>query len=411
MIILLLLIFQLKLLLKGIANKSITKASLGAILVGFGSVCILHLEFAYTGVSTYGSDEQVYYNEIINAINSFDWLAYINDKFNTTYLLYGSLIINTSLTDSIILIRLCNVLLFVNSILFVYKIMTKYIDVNYNVSRFMVWFILFNGVVIWTAVRNLKDILFLYLLVIFIYILFKLLENIKINLWLIVPLTIIYYFIQDLRQWFIYLLLVLFASIIINSLLKRKKIFTLATLIVALSVIVVPFAQKGLNTFDLYTKTYSVTQQSLGGDSLTQMVNSSLLSLPMSMGRFILGPGPIRALFGSESFLFFTYTGNVLIFLGSLAWWLFLPLFLLSLISLRNIKKNYIIFLVMMFYWVVYSIAYAGSGDTRLRAVFYILAAMYTAPYLSKVRLTKNYNMIYYLILIAVIMIGLYFST
>jgi len=102
----------------------------------------------------------------------------------------------------------------------------------------------------------------------------------------------------------------------------------------------------------------------------------------LAIGRFISGPGPIRSfrqLVTGDVFVISTRVGDVLIFLGSCVWWLCLVVMLLKIIrnkKIISVYKTYMgwIFLSLAFI-LIYSNLYYGTGDTRHRAVMYLLAS------------------------------------
>ncbi len=411
MFIILLLIFQLSLLVKRakLNTKVIALIFLGLIW-NVGWLVIFQLELISKGSLTYGSDEAVYYSTVLFALDSSNWFSYISQDFNFGYILYEYFILKTSLTDSVIWIRVANLLLLINSTLLVYIIGKERFSIKQGILNFSIAFILFNGIITWTAIRNLKDIMFIYMLVIFVFLLLSLLNKKGPKVLKIILLIIVAYFIQDIRQWFIYLIVVILLTLLIYNLFKKKQ-YILGT-ILSCSIIIssLSFINKGLNTLVLYTNTYSKTQANdLGGDAITTVLSGNIWSLPISMFRFILGPGPIRGLFGNDAFVATSQSGNILIFLGGLIWWFFIPILLMALLSLKTIKNNLIFFIILMFYWVVYSYAYAGSGDTRLRAVFYILSILFTLPYLNG-DITRKRIRLYFSLLIPLICIGLFMS-
>lgn len=410
MIILLLLLWQLVALTRSTQDKKVY------LIVGassFWTVCwlfLLHFELLSMGVTTYGSDESGYFYMMTTAYNSDNWLEVVDSYFNSTYVLLGTIILKTSFFPSILLIRICNVLLLLNTIVLFYKVATRFLNLKAKTVYAGMLLISFNGLITWTAIRNLKDMLFIYLLMIFIYLVLDMYHNKKWSLLRIGVLAGAYYVLTDIRQWFVYLVILLAVVVIAVQLYKRKRYLLFLVVTVASAGYAISYLQKGLTTLMTYTVTYSeFASDVLGGDAITGKINGSLLSLPMSMARFIIGPGPIRALFGGEAFVASTTTGNVLIFLGGLMWWCFLPLFFLSLLSLKHFKKSYALLIFILFYWMMYAYAYDGSGDTRLRAVLYILCIMYTLPFL-----VNHWKPAYYprfvLVFFPLILLGSYFS-
>lgn len=407
MIILFILTLQLFLMLsKTKFEKALTYTIIAITIWNVGFLTILQLELTILGTSTYGSDESEFFQKILYASNLENWFAYVKSDYNFSYLLFGTLILKTSWFDSIYLIRLGNVLLVINAIVVIYFFAKNFLNIR---SKNLYWLLLFiglNGMITWTAIRNLKDTLFVFALVIFIYVLFDIILKKKLSAFNLTVFTITFYILIDIRQWFIYLFLLLVIAIFSVSLLKQKR-YLLFTIICTISLIfTIMIGKDALDMYLLYSVAYS---ENFGDNQLSQVLTGSFFGLPLSMGRFILGPGPIRGLFGSDAFLTFTATGNVLITLGSLIFWFFMPLFFLALVSKKNIMNNYIILIILLFYWIIYSYAYAGSGDTRLRAVLYILCAIYTLPYLEDIK-EKKFLLKYLAILIPIFLIGSYFS-
>ncbi|CAH0346464.1 hypothetical protein [Bacillus sp. CECT 9360] len=411
MLILLLLLFQLVLLIRKCQlTKNIKIILFFGVIWNIAWLAVLQIELLNSGTSTYGSDEGVYYSTVLMALQMDNWFQYLREDFNFSYVLYEYFILKTSLTNSVVWIRLSNVLVLINTILMVYMLGKKYLNTNVKTLNFAVVFLLFNGIITWTAIRNLKDILFIFLLLLFVNLLMDIIKERKHILTKGISLLLIGYLIQDIRQWFIYLLGVLLVTVLLIYLVKKRRFISGTVLLGGVLVYLANMFSSGLNTLLIYTQTYLTIQQNdLGGDSITQGLSTNIWSLPISMFRFILGPGPIRGLFGGDAFVTTTNTGNVLIFIGGLMWWAAIPIFLMALVSLKNIKNNTIIFVIMIFYWMTYSFAYSGSGDTRLRAVFYILAVLFAMTYFQQ-KFTKFKLFIYFGLLIPIVLIGLYVS-
>lgn len=400
MVILILLFLQLLYFLrKAKWDKNLVLIILFSAILNIGFLTILHFELLMNGQSTYGSDESDYYQTMLfaNQMDNFnDWITFLINDYNFTYVLYGALILKTSWFDSVYLVRLGNVLLFLNILAMVYMFTKRFIIENPKNLNFLILFLCTNGILIWTAIRNLKDIFFVYMLMIFLYSLFDLIFKKKFNFKNLIAIAISSYVLQDIRQWFVYFIILLLFVIFAVELLKKRRVFSFMLISGVMSVILIVFAREGLEILRVYTMNrFSSTM------SLTQ--------LPIYMGQFVMGPGPIRGVFGNEAFVHTTTTGNILITFGALAWWFFVPIFFLALLSWKNIKQNYIVLIVLMFYWMTYSYANMGSGDTRIRAAFYILSVIYTLPYIENIR-SKSIVLKYLVLALPLFLIGLYFS-
>ena len=344
------------------------------------SATILHLELIGQGTYTYGTDEADYYRTMLIADSmNKGWFDYLKTDYNFTYVLLGTLVFKTSILKSALLLRIMNCFLAINSLLLVYNFVRKNASYNSKDLIFSLYFLAFNGILVWTFIRNLKDTLFLYCLLVFLISLYNIANkrNIFLNLITISSST---YVLSDIRQWFPYFFVVLILIIFLRYLIYKKHILLVFGLSIVGIMLSIPFLSRGIEILRLYT--------------ISRMGNVSLFKLPIYMANFLVGPGPIRSLFPEQAFLHSTNTGNILIFLGSLSWWLFLPLFILAITSVKNIKENLIVFMILVFYWGMYSYANMGTGDTRMRAIMYVLAVILTIPYLyncNKETLIKKY--------------------
>lgn len=121
-----------------------------------------------------------------------------------------------------------------------------------------------------------------------------------------------------------------------------------------------------------------------------------------SFFRFLFGPGPyfsLEQLLYSDRFVAFTKTGDFLIFVGSVQWYLVLLLYFFVVIFnfkkfINHLKTPLIFFyFAAIFYVLAYVISYDGTGDTRHRAVMYFLFSVPFAIFLFshfKLGLKKN---------------------
>ncbi|WP_038049018.1 hypothetical protein [Thermus caliditerrae] len=105
----------------------------------------------------------------------------------------------------------------------------------------------------------------------------------------------------------------------------------------------------------------------------------------LSILRFVHGPGPFRStaqLLRGDIFLESTFSGDVLIFLGSVSWWILLGYVIylaLTPSGRRRIAFSMTVFggwlVLSLMLTVAYSFIYFGTGDTRHRASLYVLSA------------------------------------
>ena len=132
------------------------------------------------------------------------------------------------------------------------------------------------------------------------------------------------------------------------------------------------------------------------------------MDIILAISRFLIGPGPIRAIFGWEAFQVTTSIGNILIFLGAFVWWLFLPVLILAIFKGPSYWLRYSSVLIPLVVFLgVYSFAYSGSLETRFRAIVYILSLIGTAPYMDSAIKQKNAGrFLVYVVIALVVWLG-----
>lgn len=139
--------------------------------------------------------------------------------------------------------------------------------------------------------------------------------------------------------------------------------------------------------------------------ALARGIFSSILG-PFNM---LIGPGPVRPMFGHLYFWFYTISGNVATSIGALVWWFTLP-FYFAIIQYKKLKEisllqKYIGSFLIIFV-VIYSLAYGGSVELRFRGILYIL---FSAQILSmyNIKLNSRICFKYLLFLLIIFLIGL----
>lgn len=309
---------------------------------------LLQFELAVTGstTGTYGSDATYYYEAMYAGYFSDNPTQAISAYYNQLYIWFGIIILKTSPFFSIIWVKIGNILLLLYVISMIYLMLYQK-GAPRQVTNFVCLFSGLNGIVTWMCIRNLKDTLFLFLLVFTCYLAFDFYRkytskkpgvNILRFLMLIVLFIIFSHCFQNIRQWAYIIpwliLISLLVRIILNNKFPNKYILILGVgIVLLLSIIYFIIGGDVMN----YFRTYA----SVSG--LGDRTGFGLISgLVISLLRFIIGPGPFRAIMGNDVFLVTTNIGNTLIFLGSLMWWLVIPLMVLRIKELiRIIPKEH----------------------------------------------------------------------
>ena len=338
--------------------------ALGALLVFF--------ELVHTSPDlTYGSDARYYWEGVIEVVSGkAHWMEFSAPL----YILWGAVVVLTSPNVSFVWIVTSGIALIVLTFALQAIALKQYILRNckevcfkrvYFAINILAIFYL-NGIVIWTVVRGLKEPL----------------------IWTLIALSIttssyVVRLFLALGLWYLRPLGAVLA--LIPSLTTFLNLFTrtpLSGYVVAF--LLIPVAYELLSYVDLLV----LFRERFGEEALDSIYAPEVFHLPLigsylSILRFVLGPGPLRAfqqLLEGEVFEVSTRVGDVLILLGSIQWWsLLLYIAYLWLFT----KRGRVSILSTMrgfgsWFWVgvatalAYAFIYFGTGDTRHRATLYV---------------------------------------
>ena len=367
--------------------------TLAFVLFSLMAILILQIEVSnYNLQGTYGSDETNYYQWMILIKNGYA----IPSQFPAPlYNWIGSLILKTSLIETVIHLRIFNVLIFSISLNLLYIVLKRRFEDHVNNSSFKFLYLIMslNGIVVWTAIRNLKDILFISLIIIFIYITEEILltRKKKIKCFKLLMTNLIMFFLfQNLRPFGgLVVLLVSFTIYLMKANKHGKKIISIKhlknkryLLPLILIVIWIGFKYIDLDMLSAFRELI-YTPMGLGGNTIVITV--------LEFIRFILGPGPInsiRQIIVGDVFVVSTIVAEYLIFMGACQWWLLLGISFMKFLTKPSLMKKSIkmaldFFAVAFFIIATYTFVYGGTGDTRLRAIMYIASFGFLLPFLT----------------------------
>ncbi|MGC9001050.1 hypothetical protein [Caldisericum sp.] len=338
---------------------------------------LVQAELFYKGVYTYGSDANYYYNEFLRCLgNARPFYTAMHSRLAPLYVLFGTFILKTSPNLSSVWIKLSNILLIEVIFVLIYFWMRTYIKRTSLIINLLFFFGL-NGIITWTVLRELKDIFFVFLVIINLSGLDYLLKKGK-SLQAILFTGLMIYLQFNVRMFAVAIpLVILFIYILVwRKSIKRNLYYLYGAFVI----LILLFEHKRIawfyTGFIYYAERFREPLTLLGSSSITQFLIAPF--------RFLIGPGPIRALEGSEVFVVTTNMGNILIFLGSILWWIILPiLFMVFVFDSKFIFRNLYFFATPIFIVLMYSIMYLGTGDTRLRATTYILFIPAICKYLE----------------------------
>lgn len=367
--------------------------SLAFVMFSLMAILILQIEVSnYNLQGTYGSDETNYYQ----------WMILIKNGYATPsqfpaplYNFVGSLILKTSLIESVIPLRLFNILIFSISLNLLYIILKRRFEGQINSSTFKLLYLIMslNGIVVWTAIRNLKDILFISLIIIFIYITEETLSTRKKKIMyfkLLLINLVMFFLFQNLRPFGgLVVLLVSFTIYLMKANKHGRKIISIKHLKnkrfflpLILLTIWIGFKYIDLEMLSAFRELI-YTPMGLGGNTIVTTV--------LEFIRFILGPGPInsiRQIIVGDVFVVSTKLADYLIFMGACQWWLILGISFMKFLTKPSVMKKSIkmsldFFAVTFFIIATYTFVYGGTGDTRLRAIMYIASFGFILPFLT----------------------------
>lgn len=375
-------------------------------------ICLIlfHLELAHTSPDgLYGSDERYYYEAMLSTLEAGTWWP-LSDVCNKGFVAFGAAVLRMSPNDSVIWVELANIGLFMLCLALGFYILKSW-GISKNVAYIIMLLAGTNGIITWMVIRNLKDTLFLFLtLLLIVLITYILSENrqtsMAFRLLGVLAVGIVFsQILESIRQWGPYWTLVIIVAAAIETCFKRRYLFLIVKRNLFFILITCLFLTIGLHTI-LYK---SVTQDLFIFISYAAksggLVGAGLMDITLSFPRFLIGPGPIRSIFGHDVFLFTTSVGNLLITLGSIMWWSYIPILVLAFLRGPNYWFKYAsVIIPLLIFVVVYTFAYAGSVETRFRAIVYMLSFIGSAPYLNSViKYEKNYMFLTKYAVIAII--------
>lgn len=313
------------------------------------------------GRDVYYSDAEYYWEATKAVLKGEKSLAY-----NRLYYMLCAIVQLTSPFKWVGWNNLFNILCVDLSICLMLVIIYKY-KRNYNAQYFL-YFSLFNPLIYYSLMRNLKDALFLLLVIVLGYALQKSFHWLN-KKWLFLFIDFISIpFFYSIRPWaFIIPLLSLIVFIFENrETFKRKKKQICILLILMIVTVFILFGNVIYVNLKIWVPIVS-----------NSFVSRGILKSIVGLGRLFVGPGFIRALFGQEFFEHYLIIGNYMTAIGSFMWIFDLSLLIVMIKKpLKNILNapafSKYLFLFFLSYSILYAVQYGGSVELRLRGVLFL---------------------------------------
>lgn len=397
------------LLINRIKDKRMSKKIKLILYIGYAFQFVFfifyRMELFSLGREVYYSDAEVYWldtltylegnrNYVFNA--SYIWTCVLLQKTSPFIWVGWNNIYNILIMDLSIVI--CSLFILEN-----YKHNNREIDDKFRNKIYIYYFLnLYNPLVLFGYMRNLKDATFLFYVCITIYILYliNLKRSIYKDIFYCGFLAIMAVIAYGIRPWaFIISIFAVIFFVYENKKINKNRVITLLTLSLLLGVLFVPYIQTIYASTDIWVGKIGKESSSMG-----------ILSILKSIFTLVIGPGYLRSLYGSEYFMFSLVIGNIMCFLGSIMWWFQLPYMITMLKNpITKIKKSsgYIKYFILMTiaYIGIYSISYGGSTEIRMRSTLYILVSTIFFSVFDLNRLRNKIN-IFCLITFIVFILG-----
>jgi hypothetical protein len=367
-----------------------SRLSYGLALILFwciGWLAVVQLEaMDERGSGTYGSDAAYYFDRMVNASREEAPFRTAMEGPSGGYVAFGTLILLTSPFESVVWVKLANILALILALSFLYWLLRER-GVRPKVARLIVLLMGFNGTITWMVLRNLKDTLFVstcLLEIVVLYLLFHPGKPVaRRNIALAMLLALVFgYVISTIRSWGTFLSgFILFSTLLgafFEGYVRRTNFLLTLVLGGILSFLYLGWFSTGLKTYQVFRK-YNQEPSEL----VTALPSAT--QIPLLALRFLTGPGIVRPLYSEQAFRVTTRTGNALIFLGSLMWWGLLPILFLTLTRpMSRIVRSCAVTGPALLFLCVYAYVYGGTADTRTRAVFYLLSAPLIGSYIEE---------------------------
>lgn len=359
-------------------------------------------ELSMIGREVYWSDAEYYWNYT---------LAFLDGRvggvaYNIGYVYYCVALMLTSFSRNPVLINLSNLLLLDLSILILVSISQRE-PVKDSGKNLFIILTMFNPLIAYSLFRNLKDVVFLFLSVLTIF-LFSSIRDMRTKVVFRILLSAVATFfmsviITTIRPWGFIIPITFLPLLLLEFPIRKSLLFFLVFLSVLFGLLL---------AFGRYSNTLNLWVPIVLENSKDYSLSSTPGGLIAAAAKMLVGPGPVRSALGSEYFWYSTRTGNFASFVGSLIWWVSFPflitVFLFGKSQLASFK--FIMFLILEIL-AIYSMAYGGSAELRFRGVLYTLLSS-VLLFKANISVDEFYRRIpiYSLLLLAIVGGGIIFG-
>lgn len=353
-------------------------------LIITGALVILQYELDLKGFTdgTYGSDANVYYQKSLDLANGKILFPSIRFSDKPGYYIWGALIELTSFYKSVIWIKICNLLIFLHLLLSIYLILRKN-KISARTALLAISVISICGILVWTTIRNLKDILLAFLIIESILVwenYFESKRDLFQKIKLLVYLGIILLILSSLRAFFIFVVLAISVYYILKF--PRSRLLKIAFLLIVIFVGILVFVK-------FYPPVVLVHEYKISTEYVLQRESSAIANFIKQLSpskrllfgtiRYIILPVPfkyLKTLIADQSTKsYFTgFSDNFWKLESSFLWWLLLPFIILGIFTKKYWKNRAITALGIWTFLslLVYGFMLVGGVDCRQKIPLYI---------------------------------------
>jgi len=353
-------------------------------LIITGALILFQYELNIKGFTdrTYGSDAAFYYQKSLDLVNGITPLSSIRLSDKPGYYIWGALIELSSFYKSVIWIKICNLLIFLHLLLSIYLILRKN-KISARTALLAISIISICGILVWTTIRNLKDILIAFLMIESILVwenYFESKRDIFQKIKLLIYLGIIFLILSTLRAFFIFAILAISIYYILKFLKSRLLKITFTLIVIFVSILV---AAKFYSPVVLVHEYKISTEYVLQRESSTTANFIKQISPPIRLLfgaiRYVILPVPFKYLKTltadqSAKSYFTGFSDNFWKLESSFLWWLLLPFTILGTFNRKYWKNRAITALGIWTFLslLVYGFMFVGVVDCRQKIPLYI---------------------------------------
>jgi hypothetical protein len=339
-------------------------------------------------MGTAGSDMSIYYDAQLKMFEEGNYLEELfSNRHAVGYIVWGAMIQSLSFNESVIWIKICNILIFLHLLLALYILLSK--RFSYKASFLMTSFISLDGILIWAAIRNLRDIIIMYLMVESILIMENLYEKRKFDFKSIALLLLTVFVLGRFRLFGIFYVFVII-GIYLYKIVKSKTLFV-AGFVTSLLIGIFLYNLFFVNDVSAYRLRY-INQYVVKNNQRVEL--AGILQQGSPLQRFVLGgiryvflPSPMSLLSVTlspdiqvyEPTSYIGFTGRFWLLESSFLWWLLLPLCFFALLN-KKYRGNTVMLslgVIVILYIAMYGYIFGGATGSRQRIPLHITGIIY----------------------------------